>query len=291
MMRNYYLIVLLIIILIPSQAYSQRDKGAEIAAGVVAAGAVAAAVAVAVSVEDMKEELEYHANNYVVSNLGDTHYKLKLLDFNGKNRTDEGDQKLVTFSYKTYNENLSIKERKIIFMHGSPGWLAPTGLRVESVTFSVWDIERWDGMAVTIAEKAALIDLDFARDRFRLEGSQTPLFTKVGEKYCEANDEAFLGIQGIKPGTVVCYKFSRATRLSLTELKFDSRGICARKNSAAYMPFRRFSGDFYILADFDEEFKVFLNEGTIGLYEIQSGRSILIREKLLKKIAEFFTDS
>ena len=57
------------------------------------------------------------------------------------------------------------------------------------------------------------------------------------------------------------------------------------------MPFRRFSGDFYILADFDEEFKVFLNEGTIGLYEIQSGRSILIREKLLKKIAEFFTDS
>ena len=64
MMRKSSIIVLLAIILIPGEAYSQRDKGTAIAAGVVAAGAVAAAVSL--SVEDMKEELEYHANNYVV---------------------------------------------------------------------------------------------------------------------------------------------------------------------------------------------------------------------------------
>jgi hypothetical protein len=289
MMRKSSIIVLLAIILIPGEAYSQRDKGTAIAAGVVAAGAVAAAVSL--SVEDMKEELEYHANNYVVSNLGDTHYLLKLLDFSGKNRTDDGNQRLVTFSYKTYNENLTIKERKIIFMHGSPGWISPTGLRVESVTYSVWDIERWDRAAATIAEQAALVDLDAARITFGLEGGQTPLFKKVDEKFCETNDEAYLGIQGLKPGTVVCYKFYGANRLSLTELEFDSRGLCAKNNSDYYLPFRRFNGDFYVLADFDEEFKVFLNEETIGLYEIQSERSILIKEKLLKKIAEFFTDS
>lgn len=147
-MKTFLLSLLIITILIPKQAKAQKEAeaAAAIVGGLVAIGAGIAAV------EEMKEDAEYTATQWILSNHPElTSFSLKTLDFDGKKLKDLSEVSVITFEIQQFvpkNDPILDGKKQVLFAFTSNGWVNEYGIDYNKIIWYLFDSEEWMKMMV-----------------------------------------------------------------------------------------------------------------------------------------------
>lgn len=147
-MRKIILFLIIISTLFPRQLKAQND-GAAVAA--VAGGLLAIGAGIA-AVEQMKEQAELNATQYILSNNPELEsFSLKTLAFNGKKMKDMSATSVITYKIQEFNpemEPVLDGKKQVLFGFTSHGWLNQSGINFEKVKWYLVDADEWMKMMV-----------------------------------------------------------------------------------------------------------------------------------------------
>ena len=150
-MKKLILLLVVITYLIPKQTTAQND-GAAVAAvgGLLAIGAGIAAI------EQMKEQAELTATQWVLSNQPAlTSFSLKTLDFDGKKLKDMSSTSVISFKIQEFTpgDKPELDGRKqVLFGFTSRGWISEFGIDFEKVRWYLIDDVEWMNMMVAYVQ-------------------------------------------------------------------------------------------------------------------------------------------
>ena len=147
-MKTVLLSLLIITFLIPKHAKAQKEAEATaaIVGGLVAIGAGIAAI------EQMEENAEYTATQWMLSNQPDvTSFSLKTFDFVGKKLRDVSAASVITFEIQLFSpkqDPILDGEKLILFAFTSIGWINEYGIDYTKVKWFLFDRSEWMNMMV-----------------------------------------------------------------------------------------------------------------------------------------------
>jgi hypothetical protein len=153
-MKNYILLLLMVTMLLPKQATCQND-GAAIAAigGVMAIGAVIA------SIEQMKEQAELTATEWILYNHPElTSFSLKTMSFDGKKAKDMSATSVITYKIQEFVPEMDPElngKKQVLFGFTSPGWISDYGIDFNKVSWFLIDDVEWMHMMVAYVKVAS----------------------------------------------------------------------------------------------------------------------------------------
>lgn len=139
----------------PKQINAQND-GAAVAA--VAGGLLAIGAGIA-AVEQMKEQAELTATQWILANQPEmTSFSLKTLAFDGKKLKDMSSASVITYKIQEFNPttNPELDGRKqVLFGFTSHGWINEYGINFDKVKWYLIDVEEWMNMMVAYVKVAS----------------------------------------------------------------------------------------------------------------------------------------
>ncbi|OIQ24117.1 hypothetical protein [Lacinutrix sp. MedPE-SW] len=145
-MKKTILILIAFLCFLPQKIEAQKD-GAAAVAGILAIGAGIAAV------EEMKEQAELTATQWVLSNHPElTSFSLKTLDFNGKKLKDMSSVSVMTFKIQEFTpaDKPELNGKKqVLFGFTSAGWISEYGINFDKVSWYLIDDTEWLNMMVS----------------------------------------------------------------------------------------------------------------------------------------------
>ena len=153
-MKKKLLLLIVIIYLIPKQSKAQ-DEGAiaAVAVGVLAIGAGIAAV------QQMKEEAELTATEWIISNHSEfSAFSLKTLDFDGKKLKDMSSVSVMTFKIQQFqpmDKPVLDGKKQVLFGFTSKGWISEYGIDFEKVRWYLIDEFEWMNMMTAYVKVAS----------------------------------------------------------------------------------------------------------------------------------------
>jgi hypothetical protein len=154
-MRKLFLFFIIVTFLVPKQVNSQND-GAAVAA--VAGGLLAIGAGIA-AVEQMKEQAELTATQWVLSNQPEMNsFSLETLSFNGKKLKDMSSTTVMSFKIQEFTpqEDPVLDGRKqVLFGFTSRGWINEYGIDFNKVTWYLVDDSEWMNMMIAYVQVAS----------------------------------------------------------------------------------------------------------------------------------------
>ena len=128
--------------------------------GLVAAVAGIAAIgAIAMSIENMKEQAELKATEWLLNNEPNmTSFSLKTLDFDGKKAKDMSAVSLITYKIQEFElaEKPELNGKKfVLFGFTSNGWISDYGVDFSRIRWHLIDSEEWMNMMVAYVKTAS----------------------------------------------------------------------------------------------------------------------------------------
>jgi len=154
-MKKITLVFLIALSIIPKNLYSQNEGEAiaAIAGGLLAIGAGVAAV------EQMKEQAELTATEWILSNESELeNFSLKTLDFDGKKLKDISSASVMTFKIQEFVPSDKPKltgKKQILFAFTSRGWISEYGIDFSKVTWHLIDSNEWMNMMIAYSKVAS----------------------------------------------------------------------------------------------------------------------------------------
>ncbi|MFC4721577.1 hypothetical protein ACFO5O_04555 [Geojedonia litorea] len=154
-MRKLILLLLITTYFTPQHIKAQND-GAAVAA--VAGGLLAIGAGIA-AIEQMKEQAELTATEWVLSNQEQmTSFSLKTLDFDGKKLKDMSSVSVISFKIQEF-EPMDKPElngkKQVLFGFTSHGWINEYGIDFNKVRWFLIDDAEWMNMMVAYAQVAS----------------------------------------------------------------------------------------------------------------------------------------
>ncbi|SDB30713.1 hypothetical protein SAMN03097699_0618 [Flavobacteriaceae bacterium MAR_2010_188] len=153
MMKRFLLLILIAILLIPQQSKAQDEGVAALAGGLLAIGAGIAAV------EQMKEQAELTATQWVLSNHPHMKsFSLKSLSFDGKKLKDISATSVITYKIQQFTpkDDPELDGKKdVLFGFTSPGWISEYGINFDRVKWFLKDDKEWMNMMVAYSKVAS----------------------------------------------------------------------------------------------------------------------------------------
>ena len=147
-MRKLVLLCIVITFFIPRQVTAQND-GAAIAA--VAGGLLSIGAGIA-AVEQMKEQAELTATQWVLSNHPELNsFSLKTLAFDGKKLKDMSTTSVISFKIQEFNPSMDPVldgKKQVLFGFTSHGWINEYGIDFNKVQWFLIDDAEWMNMMV-----------------------------------------------------------------------------------------------------------------------------------------------
>ncbi len=147
-MRKLLLFLIVITFLIPKQITAQNDgaAAAAVVGGLLAIGAGIAAV------EQMKEQAELTATEWVLSNQPELNsFSLKTIDFDGKKVKDMSSTSVISFKiqeFKPENDPVLDGRKQVLFGFTSRGWISEYGIDFDKIRWYLIDDAEWMNMMV-----------------------------------------------------------------------------------------------------------------------------------------------
>lgn len=128
--------------------------------GIVAAAVGLAAVgAIIVSVDQMKEQAELTATEWLLNNRPNiTSFSLKTLDFDGKKAKDMSAVSLITYKIQEFElaEKPKLDGKKyVLFGFTSAGWISDYGVDFNKVRWDLVDADEWLNMMTAYVKTAS----------------------------------------------------------------------------------------------------------------------------------------
>lgn len=158
-MKKSILLILIALLIIPFNSKAQDEAAvAAVAGGLLAIGAGIAAV------EQMKEQAELTATEWLLKNHSEfDKFSLKTLDFNGKKLKDLSATSVISYKIKKFKiegDEPKFGEKRVLFGFTSYGWVSEYGINFDKVKWLLVDKEEWLNMMTTYTKLASNIDND-----------------------------------------------------------------------------------------------------------------------------------
>ena len=158
-MRKILILILIGIYLIPQNLQAQKNDAA-IAAGVGALVAIGAGIA---AVEQMKEQVELRATEYVLNEYPDLNrFLLKTLDFDGRKLTDMSSVSVITFKLREFDilkhvreDEVIFKNKMVLFAFTSNGWINEYGVNFSKIRWHLVTVDEWLNMMTSYSKLAS----------------------------------------------------------------------------------------------------------------------------------------
>ena len=160
-MNKFVTIVLITLYLIPQNVKSQKNNNAEAAVAVASGiGAIAAAI---VAIEQMKEQVELEATQYILSNFPEyDKFLLSTLDFDGKKMKDMSSTSVITFKMRLFDFDYDQKKPKpvfgknmVLFAFTSRGWVNQYGVDYSKIQWHLISRDEWTNMMTSYSKLAS----------------------------------------------------------------------------------------------------------------------------------------
>jgi hypothetical protein len=151
-MKKITIVFLMVLSILPKNIQSQGEGEAiaAIAGGLIAIGAGVAAV------EQMKEQAELTATQWVLENQPQLEsFSLKTLDFDGKKLKDMSAASVMTFKIQEFEpaDRPGLNGKKqILFGFTSYGWISEYGIDFTKVKWHLIDADEWMNMMIAYAK-------------------------------------------------------------------------------------------------------------------------------------------
>jgi hypothetical protein len=279
-MKKYTILLLAFLFLSNSNIYAQKKGEGALAAAGVLEGIGAAALAV----EQMKEELELFATNYVLETYNLEAFKLKVNGLGSKSKAFDVSS-VATYAFNVtpleleYKNPITDKQFTLVAFFDS-GWRNEFGIDVTKVKFFKFDKESWVKLYSAYLSLAAGVEI--------MDG-KVPIFIEGGDKIGP--------LQDLTIGNKTFSDSGKTKELRYTEL--TNRGLEASLNVGTFasgktkfsteiiLPFDKIDGDTYLAKDYSEDFKVIFNEKSLGLFLKDVNSLVQIKKSLLKDINDF----
>ncbi|NGX85337.1 hypothetical protein [Aequorivita sp. KMM 9714] len=151
-MKKLLLFSLVTLVFVP-KTFAQNDGLVAAAAGLAAVGAAI------VSVDNMKEQAELTATEWLMNNRPDiTSFSLKTLDFDGKKAKDMSAVSLITYKIQEFQlaEKPKLDGKKyVLFGFTSHGWINEYGANFSKVRWYLIDSHEWMNMMTAYVKTAS----------------------------------------------------------------------------------------------------------------------------------------
>lgn len=154
-------LVFLLILLVFSPKHSLGQNNGAVAAAAAVGGLIAIGAGIAAA-EQMKEQAELNATEWVLSNHPEfDQFSLSTLDFDGKKVSDLSATSVITFKIKEFE--ISEREPKfgkrwVLFGFTSFGWINEYGIDFNKVRWYLIDTDEWMNMMVAYTRMASGIE-------------------------------------------------------------------------------------------------------------------------------------
>ena len=255
-----------------------QNNTAETIGGIAAAvGGIAAAVA---AVEQIKEEWELFATDYVLQKYDYDAFELKIngLDSKAKN-FDPSSISVLAFNVAPidYEMGSVITEEKftlLVFLDS--GWKTSYGIDVTKVVFEKFDKTRWNDLYKTYLELASKTEIE-SPDRVPVFSNDIKRQIKGVSPYKQI----------VVPSRNEVYGFT-GSYTSFGTTRLINKGL-AFKNKVQ-LPFAIVDGDTYYAKDYSDEFKLIFNEKSLGLFIKELNRLVQIKNSLVNDISSYLNN-
>jgi len=154
-MKKIIILFILIFQFIPNNVKAQNDGAAAAAAigGLLAIGAGVAAV------EQMKEQAELTATQWMLTNQPNMNsFSLKTLDFDGKKLKDMSAVSVISFKIQEFtpaNKPELNGKKQVLLGFTSKGWINEYGINFDKVSWFLIDAKEWMNMMVSYVKVAS----------------------------------------------------------------------------------------------------------------------------------------
>jgi len=151
-MKKITIVLLMVLSILPTNMQSQNEGEAiaALAGGLIAIGAGVAAV------EQMKEQAELTATQWILENQPELEsFSLKTLDFDGKKLKDMSSASVMTFKIQKFEPSDKPElngKKQILFGFTSYGWISEYGIDFTKVKWHLIDADEWMNMMIAYAK-------------------------------------------------------------------------------------------------------------------------------------------
>lgn len=268
-MKKIILLLLITTICLSKQSTAQNDD---------IWAAAAAGVGLVIAIEKNKEVLENIAANYVMKNFPEyDEFNLKVIGVGGggKKMSGEGTVSFVPFSFTQLKDGKLTNNRKLILLFASRGWMNQFGVDYTKLKWEIWDVNKWNSLISQYSQLNSPI-------KFKISDNLFP-------EYNEVISSKKTGIRQSKSKKIseetIYERNAENNYNSIKDVTISSSGL--KVNNKIVFPFYNLDGDDYLVEDFNNEIKIFVNEASLGIFLKKTYDSILISRILLNKVHNF----
>ena len=181
-MRKIITLLVLVLLLIPKKVEAQQNGSAAVAA----IAGIAAIGAGIIAVEQMKEQAELKATQWILSNHTElTSFSLKTLAFDGKKLKDMSSVSVILYNIQEFQPQekpVLDGKKQVLFGFTSNGWVNENGVNFDKVKWYLVDESEWIKMMTSYVKVASgVIDNKLVKDRL-VEGKIVNKGVKVNGK-------------------------------------------------------------------------------------------------------------
>lgn len=154
-MKKTLILLIALIYLAPQNLKAQND-GAAIAAAATGLLAIGAGIA---AIEQMKEQAELNATEWLLTNHPEYNkFSLKTLDFDGKKLKDMSSTSVISFKIREFTINgdePELGKKLVLFGFTSFGWINDYGINFDRVEWFLIDSSEWMNMMIAYSKVAS----------------------------------------------------------------------------------------------------------------------------------------
>jgi hypothetical protein len=256
-------------------------------------GAVAGVIDSSIELHQLYERLELRATNFIISNRPEEPaFQVKVLQLDGKkNITDVSDESVMVYTVTFFDlETSEIKSKELLLYITSPNWVTITNMDI-TVNEWLWISEiKWSDLYTSFVDTSTPIDL---------KSDSVPVVTCLKEsEYTDASNQFSISTLG-KSNSTKYYEYLDYNVgiddiiYSIEANSFDyNRRMLPQslQHKACELPHYDINRDTYLVADYDSQISLVVNEGAFGLYMKSSQQLLQIRRKVLRKMQSFYVE-
>ncbi|MDC1394846.1 hypothetical protein N8340_09295 [Flavobacteriaceae bacterium] len=251
-MKKIFIVFLLISILTPKNIYSQKGQGIAAAAGIVA-GIAGAAIAT----EQLKEELELFATNFILKEFDLNAFELKIDGLGDQAKaSDPSTISILSFNVTPvdFNYGSPLNEGKFsLLVFFDSGWRNEFGIDITKVKFKEYYKTEWNNLLGTYISLASGVEI---------KDGKVPVYKKANGEFLFSGD-------------YIDFKY----------IQIENNGI--RNSNNTILNFKKLNGDTYLVDNFSDEYKLIYNEKSLGLFLKENQKLVQINKRLMNRITDF----
>jgi hypothetical protein len=289
MKKIILLLMIAIIIFNPIKLYSQSDNDAAVITG------VAGVLSIYAAIEQQKETLEQKALDYLLSSHPEyDNFRLKVIGLGqgGQKLSDNSNSYLIPFSIVMMDDENITTDKKLLFLYISSNWANGNGIDFSKWKWEIYDSKKWNLLMSNFFELSSCSKLSIINDSISVYKRQVSYVPETDEKQ---GYDYVTRVEIVNQKNVSVYYKKASEKIHISKVRLTTEGLVGKVGSGFSIgtlmyPFLKLKGDDYRVKYFNNSFKIYCNENSLGLFRKDTEDSMLLSRVMIRKIHKFIND-